>query len=114
MLQKIAYLATIPLTFAAGLHGLRLYGAGAGRCRSSPRARDAVGRLHDACGSSTTSIMWVIILFTAVHAYLANIYNFAPSRIIFAWKESPGHDYEHYNPEAIARKKSGKAAEEVA
>ncbi len=33
--------------------------------------------------------MWVIILFTAVHAYLANIYNFAPSRLIFLWKETP-------------------------
>ena len=33
-------------------------------------------------------IMWVIIIFTAFHAYLANIYNFAPSSMIFAWKES--------------------------
>jgi len=35
-------------------------------------------------------IMWVILIFTAAHAYLANIYNFAPSAMIFAWKESVG------------------------
>jgi len=33
-------------------------------------------------------MMWVFILFTMVHAYLANIYNFAPSKIIFLWKET--------------------------
>jgi Ni,Fe-hydrogenase I cytochrome b subunit len=33
-------------------------------------------------------IMWVILIFTAAHAYLANIYNFAPSAMIFTWKES--------------------------
>ncbi len=33
-------------------------------------------------------MMWVFIVFTMIHAYLANIYNFAPSKIIFAWKET--------------------------
>ena len=36
-------------------------------------------------------IMWLILIFTAAHVYLANIYNFAPSRMIFAWKESDDH-----------------------
>jgi Ni/Fe-hydrogenase 1 B-type cytochrome subunit len=35
--------------------------------------------------------MWLILIFTAAHVYLANIYNFAPSRMIFAWKESDEH-----------------------
>jgi len=34
-------------------------------------------------------VMWLILLFTGVHAYLANIYNFAPSKMIFAWIEDP-------------------------
>ncbi|KAF0207220.1 MAG: Ni/Fe-hydrogenase 1 B-type cytochrome, partial [Actinobacteria bacterium] len=33
-------------------------------------------------------MMWVFILFTMVHAYLANIYNLNPSKIIFLWKET--------------------------
>lgn len=33
-------------------------------------------------------LMWVFIVFTMVHAYLANIYNFAPSKIMFLWKET--------------------------
>ena len=33
-------------------------------------------------------IMWIIILFTAIHVYLANIYNFKPSALIFLWKEA--------------------------
>jgi len=34
-------------------------------------------------------IMWLFLLFTGVHAYLANIYNFAPSKMIFCWIEDP-------------------------
>lgn len=33
--------------------------------------------------------MWLILIFTAAHAYLANIYNFKPSALVFAWKETP-------------------------
>lgn len=35
--------------------------------------------------------MWAILVFSAIHAYLANIYNFNPSKMIFAWKETSGH-----------------------
>ena len=34
--------------------------------------------------------MWVFILFTVIHAYLANIYNFAPSKLIFALEGDAG------------------------
>lgn len=33
--------------------------------------------------------MWAIVLFTLVHAYLANIYNFNPSKLMFKWEEVP-------------------------
>lgn len=86
-LQKVAYLATIPITFGMAYTGFALYSP----FQQAPffaAGASAVGgymnmRLIHYFG------MWVIILFTAVHAYLANIYNFAPSRLIFAWQETP-------------------------
>lgn len=85
-LQKIAYLATVPLTFIQAYTGFAIY---------APVANWGL------FGAGTTLVggpmnmriihyfgMWVFILFTMVHAYLANIYNFGPSKIIFAWKET--------------------------
>jgi Ni/Fe-hydrogenase 1 B-type cytochrome subunit len=37
-------------------------------------------------------VMWAVLLFTAIHVYLANIYSFAPSKMMFLWKETTGHD----------------------
>ncbi|MBK5211824.1 MAG: cytochrome b/b6 domain-containing protein [Coriobacteriia bacterium] len=34
-------------------------------------------------------IMWGIICFTMIHVYLANVYTFAPTKLIFAWIEDP-------------------------
>ncbi len=34
-------------------------------------------------------MMWLFLIFTAVHAYLASIYGFAPLKIMFLWKETP-------------------------
>jgi len=85
-LQKIAYLATIPLTYFMAYTGFCLYG---------PTADWAffMGGPELVGGPMNMRIihyfmMWVFILFTMVHAYLANIYNFGPSKIIFAWKET--------------------------
>jgi Ni/Fe-hydrogenase 1 B-type cytochrome subunit len=95
VLQKIAYLATPILILAAAYTGFclwiptstwgffsagtawvaSLFNAGGG---ASPMPMRIV---HFYC-------MWVLLIFTAAHVYLANIYNFAPSKMIFAWKES--------------------------
>jgi Ni/Fe-hydrogenase 1 B-type cytochrome subunit len=32
-------------------------------------------------------VMWIIVIFTLVHAYLANIYNFQPSELFFLWRQ---------------------------
>jgi Ni/Fe-hydrogenase 1 B-type cytochrome subunit len=32
-------------------------------------------------------VMWAVIIFTMVHAYLANIYNFQPSELFFLWRQ---------------------------
>lgn len=98
VLQKIAYIATIPITFAAAYTGFALWGP------TSDWAFFAAGtnwvaELFNAGGGGDPMpmrilhywIMWVVLIFTAAHVYLANIYNFAPSKMIFAWKESDGH-----------------------
>ena len=95
VLQKIAYLVTIPLTFWAAYTGFCLY---------NPAHNWAIWGMFQAGldwvgGPMNMRIihyytMWVFIIFTAFHAYLANIEGFAPSRIIFAWKEGPGLTFD--------------------
>ena len=85
-LQKIAYLVTIPLTLLQAYTGFAIYGP-------TMDAGFFSGGLTLVGGPMNMRIihyfgMWVFIVFTMVHAYLANVYNFAPSRIIFAWKET--------------------------
>jgi len=85
-LQKIAYLATIPLTFIQAYTGFAIYGptqdwglfAGGSAMVGGPMNMRIIHYF----------IMWAFIVFTMIHAYLANIYNFGPSKIIFAWKET--------------------------
>lgn len=86
-LQKIAYIATVPITFAMAYTGFCLY---------PPFMQAAFFRAGSEWVGGIMNMrlvhyfgMWVIILFTAIHAYLANIYNFAPSRLIFLRKETP-------------------------
>lgn len=90
-LQKIAYLATIPLTFIQAYTGFAIWGP-------SMDLGLFAGGLDFVGGPMNMRIihyfgMWVFIVFTMIHAYLANVYNFAPSKIIFLWKETPakGH-----------------------
>ena len=85
-LQKMAYLATIPLTFIQAYTGFAIYGpsqdmglfAGGTAMVGGPMNMRIIHYF----------IMWVFIVFTMIHAYLANIYNVNPSKIIFAWKET--------------------------
>jgi Ni/Fe-hydrogenase 1 B-type cytochrome subunit len=87
--QKISYLFITFFTFVMAYTGFALY-APVQQLAFFKAGADAVGgymnmRILHYWG------MWVIILFTMVHAYLANVYNFAPSRLIFLWKETPAH-----------------------
>lgn len=95
VLQKIAYIATPFLILAAAYTGFCLWGP-----TSAWPFFEAgtvwVASLFNLGGGADPMgirilhywIMWVILIFTAAHVYLANIYNFAPSAMIFAWKES--------------------------
>ncbi|MHB1020618.1 MAG: cytochrome b/b6 domain-containing protein, partial [Coriobacteriia bacterium] len=79
-LQKIAYLATVPLTYLMAYTGFSLYGptadwgffAGGTALVGGPMNMRIIHYF----------MMWVFIVFTMIHAYLANIYNFSPSKII--------------------------------
>ena len=96
VLQKIAYLATIPITLAAAYTGFCLWG---------PTSQWAIFEAGTAWISTLFNggvaannpmdvrivhyyIMWVVIIFTIAHVYLANIYNFSPSKIILFWEET--------------------------
>lgn len=87
-LQKLAYLVTVPLTLLMAYTGFCLWGPTMdwGFFKSG---MDLVG------GAMNMRIihyfmMWAFILFTAVHVYLATLYNFNPVKIMFAWKETDG------------------------
>jgi Ni/Fe-hydrogenase 1 B-type cytochrome subunit len=97
VLQKIAYIVTPFLILAAAYTGFCLWGP----TMAMPFFRAgtvavANWSLFGGMGGGDPMgirilhfwIMWVILIFTAAHVYLANIYNFAPSAMIFAWKES--------------------------
>jgi Ni/Fe-hydrogenase 1 B-type cytochrome subunit len=98
VLQKIAYLATIPITLAAAYTGFALWGPTSDWAFFQAGTVWVAGLFNAGGGGSLMPmrilhywIMWVILIFTAAHVYLANIYNFAPSKMIFAWKESDEH-----------------------
>lgn len=103
-LQKLAYLATVVLTIAAALTGFALWDATKDWALFY-WVRDAIAVWFDPDLAGTGYsyggaalmpvrivhyfIMWGFIVFTMIHAYLANIYGFAPSKMVFAWIEEP-------------------------
>ncbi|MHB9003410.1 MAG: cytochrome b/b6 domain-containing protein [Coriobacteriia bacterium] len=97
VLQKIAYIATIPLTFFMAYTGFAIY---------APTADWAIFSSTWIGGPMAMRIlhyflMWGFVVFTAIHVYLANVEGFNPSRIIFAWKESPGIEFDPKTGRAI-------------
>ena len=101
-MQKIAYLATLPMTFAAAYTGFALWGP-TSQWAFFQVGTDWLAELFGFGGGGVLMpmrilhywIMWVILLFTAIHVYLANIYNFSPSKLIFAWIEEPDAIEDH-------------------
>lgn len=98
VLQKIAYIATIPLTYIMMWTGFCLYGP----YMDNPMFQATLNWVGGPMSMRIIHyfLMWVFIVFTAIHAYLANVEGFAPSRLIFAWREEEG---VHFDP------KTGKA-----
>lgn len=102
-LQKIAYLATIPLTLLAAYTGFALWGP-TSQLGFFEAGTNWVASLFGFGGGGALMpirilhywTMWFILIFTAIHAYLANIYNFAPSKMVFAWIEEPDAMDDHH------------------
>jgi Ni/Fe-hydrogenase 1 B-type cytochrome subunit len=92
-LQKIAYLATIPLTYLMAYTGFCIY-TPAMQWGIWPFFQGGVDMVGGAMAMRMVHYfgMWVIILFTMVHAYLANIHGIAPTKIMFAWVETPAKE----------------------
>jgi Ni/Fe-hydrogenase 1 B-type cytochrome subunit len=95
VLQKIAYIVTPFLILAAAYTGFCLWGPTSGMPFFRAGTDFFAAQFGFGGGGDPMAvrivhfwIMWVILIFTAAHAYLANIYNFAPSAMIFTWKES--------------------------
>lgn len=97
-LQKIAYLVTIPITFAAAYTGFALFTPTA-EWAFFKAGTIAVSHWFDpGYGGAAIMgirvvhywIMWAILAFTMIHVYLASIYSFAPVKLILTWKEEEG------------------------
>lgn len=94
-LQKIAYLITPILTLAAAYTGFALFTPTA-EWGFFKAGTIAVSQWFDpGFGGAAIMgirvvhywIMWAILVFTMIHVYLANIYSFAPTKLILFWKE---------------------------
>jgi Ni/Fe-hydrogenase 1 B-type cytochrome subunit len=87
-LQKISYILVPFLIAFMAWTGFSLYG---------PYLDNSwiQGNLEMVGGAQNMRIihyfgMWVMVIFTLIHAYLASIYGFGPSRLMLGGKESPG------------------------
>ncbi|HEY5517279.1 MAG TPA: cytochrome b/b6 domain-containing protein [Coriobacteriia bacterium] len=92
-LQKMAYLATIPITLFMAYTGFALY-TPAHTWAIWPFFAAGVSFFGGDMGIRVAHYfgMWVVILFTMVHAYLAAVDGFKPLwSLIFLWKETPEH-----------------------
>ena len=92
VLQKISYLAIPVLLIIMGFTGFCLWGPS---MEIAPFAAfiDLVGGLM-IIRIVHYFLMWVFILFTLIHVYLANIEGFAPTKLMFIRKEHGGLVYD--------------------
>lgn len=96
-LQKIAYLMVPVLILLAGYTGLCLWPV----TQPLPFFQagiDLISKWFDpGFGGAALMpvrtvhywIMWAILCFTMVHVYLANVYTFAPAKLMLGWVEDP-------------------------
>jgi len=92
VLQKIAYLFTVPLTFFMAYTGFSIYAPTMDWALFQWGVDLVNGPMNMRIIHYFT--MWVFVIFTAFHAYLANVEGFSPSKIIFAWKETQGLEFD--------------------
>lgn len=102
VLQKLAYLATVPLTYVMMWTGFSLYGP----YMDHPWFQSSLALVGGPMKMRIIHyfLMWVFIIFTAIHAYLANVEGFAPSHLIFKWKESKGLEFDSKTGKVLGSK----------
>jgi Ni/Fe-hydrogenase 1 B-type cytochrome subunit len=97
-LQKIAYLATVPITLFMGYTGFAIYAPAEQWKGVWPIFAAGISAVGGLMAMRTYHYfgMWVIILFSMVHAYLAAADGFkALWGLIFLWRETPGDEAAH-------------------
>ena len=92
VLQKISYLAIPPLILVMAITGFCLWGPTMD-VGPFPGITDFVGGLM-VMRIIHFYLMWVFIIFTFIHVYLASIEGLAPLKIMFLRKESGGLTYD--------------------
>ncbi len=96
-LQKMAYVLAGVLTLVAGYTGFALWGPTSDWSIFLAGTTMVADWFNAGAGGAALMpmriihywTMWAILSFTAIHAYLANIYGFNADKIMFAWKETP-------------------------
>ena len=91
-LQKIAYILMPLLVVAMAWTGFSIYGPYMDN-EFFRASLERVGGPHN-MRIIHYFLMWVMVIFTLVHAYLANISSFAPTKLMLAWKETPGLEFD--------------------
>ncbi|NTW28944.1 MAG: cytochrome B [Coriobacteriia bacterium] len=86
-LQKVSYAATVLLTLLAAYTGFSLWGPTMDWSLFHA-GTEAVGGLMS-MRIIHYFVMWTVLIFAGVHAYLASIFGTPALKIMFAWKETP-------------------------
>jgi Ni/Fe-hydrogenase 1 B-type cytochrome subunit len=93
-LQKISYVAVVALMFAQGYTGLAIY-TPAEQWPVWPMFAAGIEAVGGLMMMRTIHylLMWAFIIFTLIHAYLANVHGFEPSKLMFMWAETEGEEH---------------------
>lgn len=94
VLQKITYVGVVILMFFQGYTGFALY-TPAQNWAIWPMFQAGIGAFGGLMMVRTIHylMMWVFIVFTMVHAYLANVHGLAPSKLMFLYQETEGDEH---------------------
>jgi Ni/Fe-hydrogenase 1 B-type cytochrome subunit len=89
VLQKISYVGVVILIWIQAYTGFALY-APAQNWAIWPMFNSGIEAVGGLMMMRVVHylLMWVFIVFTMVHAYLANVHGFAPTKLMFFWIEA--------------------------
>lgn len=96
VMQKISYVAVMIMIWLQAYTGFSIY-APAGNWGIWPLFQGGIDLVGGAMAMRMIHyfLMWGFILFTMVHAYLANVHGIQPTKLMFAWIETPAKGEAH-------------------